>query len=389
MYVYGIILPMIISEVSAVLKKHIHYFDYLRIIAAISVVYMHIAAIPLRSTLNTNWHIINLFTSFAFTAVPLFFMMSGYLVLSDERTLDIKLLFKKRLPHLIVPLIAYTVIAIFWKLCRADDFSLSSFYTALISSLSQPAWVHFWYMYTLIALYCISPIICAALSKLDKNGHIFIICIIALISLRSALQAILPDSLDALLNLDIINKLTFFGGHLGTFILGYYLGRLERKIPMPLLILCACITLAVITFGTYHLTRQTGGYNQAFQNQSAGFEILLASCIFLIFKQSCDYECRILKYVPVIPLSLAIYLMHNIVISVLEHYKYITEIVTFFDTALITAIIFAISYFIAKTLASLPLLCFPITGLTFRSACSSCNWIYTFKNIFSKNTTSQ
>ena len=54
-------------------REHIFYFDYLRIIAALSVIYMHVAAVPLREEINIQWQMMNVCTSFAFTAVPLFF----------------------------------------------------------------------------------------------------------------------------------------------------------------------------------------------------------------------------------------------------------------------------------------------------------------------------
>lgn len=82
-------------------RDHIHYFDYLRIIAAISVIYMHVAAIPLRGAVNMQWQMLNVCTSFAFTAVPLFFMISGYLLLSDPKTKDISVLLRRRIPRLI------------------------------------------------------------------------------------------------------------------------------------------------------------------------------------------------------------------------------------------------------------------------------------------------
>ena len=97
-------------------KNHVYYFDFLRLISAIGVIYMHVAAGPLRKTINLGWHGMNIITCFAFTAVPLFIMMSGYLILNSEKTADISFLFKKRLPHLIVPLAGWTVVAVLWKM---------------------------------------------------------------------------------------------------------------------------------------------------------------------------------------------------------------------------------------------------------------------------------
>lgn len=40
-------------------REHIFYFDYLRIIAAISVIYMHVAALPLREGITMQWQMMN------------------------------------------------------------------------------------------------------------------------------------------------------------------------------------------------------------------------------------------------------------------------------------------------------------------------------------------
>ena len=46
--------------------------------------------------------------------------------------------------------------------------------------------------------------------------------------------------------IDIISKLTLLGGHLNTFILGYFLGNLKKKIPNWLLVLSGAIILSII-----------------------------------------------------------------------------------------------------------------------------------------------
>ena len=361
-------------------KSHVHYFDCLRLMAAIGVVYMHTAASPLRGGIDPGWHGMNILTSLAFTAVPLFFMMSGYLLLTSEKTADVSYLLKKRLPHLLVPLAGWTVVAVLWIAVLNRDFSAASIGGNLLSALHTPAWIHFWYMYTLIALYVISPILYGGLRTLDKTGHIFLFCLICLISVQAMVQTLFPA---LSLHIDLIDKLGMFGGTVALFLLGYYLGTLERKIPNWLLAAVALVTLVVIIVGTWQRSAQAGQYDAAFQNQGAGFEVLLAACIFLLCKQTCNRPGKFFRAVPVIPLSLAIYMMHNISLSMLEGKVLIT---TFWDTLWVTAVNLVLCFLVTKTVATVKPLCYLATGMTYDTACRSCNWIYTFRKLKSKKT---
>lgn len=363
-------------------REHIHYFDYLRVMAGIFVIYMHVAAGPLRREVNGEWMILNLLTSLCFTAVPLFLMMSGYLTLSSEKTMDTGHLLKKRLPRLIVPLFGWTVVILLWRMITAKQFSLKTLYEGLVSAISSPAGVHLWYMYTLIALTVISPILRGGLNALDKKGHILVFGIIAIISLRTMVMIFTPGWIDRILNLDVINQLTFFNGYLATYVLGYYLGNLKKKIPNWILILAIFVLLATVTVGTYCKTVATGEYNSTFQSQSRGFEVMLAAFIFLFFKQNCNKKSKVLSAIPVVPLSLAIYLMHNVLLSMMFSIGLKLDGVV--DVIGATLINFAVCFLTMKTVATVKPLCYLATGMTFREACESCNWVYTYRKIKGK-----
>ncbi len=363
-------------------RGHVFYFDYLRIIAAFFVVFMHVASGPLTRGINTDWHLTNILTSLSFSAVPLFFMMSGYLLLSSEKTEDVSVLFRKRLPRLILPLVFWTVFSVFYKLYLDSAITPIAVWRGLCSSLSSPAWVHLWYMYMLIAFYILSPFLRAAVANLRRGGHILLLSIIGLITLRSMLSALAPQRFAPFLNLDLINKLEFFGGHLATFVLGYYLGSLKKKIPNALLAALSIAVLAVIILGTYFISRSAGQYLQDFQRQSAGFEVLLAALIFLLFKQNTKREVASSTLSSLVALTLPIYLMHNFPLY------YINKIglgaVTFGDTFKLSVILFAASTLISMVLSSVPFLSFAATGIPFREASTSCNLVFMFKRIFKR-----
>ena len=335
-------------------RPHVDYFDGLRIFAALCVIFMHTAAGPLRAGVNTDWHLLNVCTSLAFTAVPLFFMMSGYLLMTSRKTADISVLLRHRLPRLVVPLAGWTVVAVLWQMFLAHTLTPGAIWAQLVTALHGPVMVHFWYLYTLIALYALSPI----------------------------LMTVLPDGAAQYVDLDIFDKLKIFGGHMATFVLGYLLGSYEKETPNWLLALGAVVLLAVISVGTWVRTVRTGEFNQSFQNQSAGFEIVLASCIFLLCKQTCNRPPRAwVKAVtgPVVALSMAIYLMHNIFLSML--FSVGVSVHSFGSTVGVTLLAFAACFVVTKTVATIRPLCYLATGKTYAEACRSCNWVYTFRRL--------
>ena len=140
--------------------------------------------------------------------------------------------------------------------------------------------------------------------------------------------------------------------------------------------------LAVISVGTWVRTVRTGEFNQSFQNQSAGFEIVLASCIFLLCKQTCNRPPRAwVKAVtgPVVALSMAVYLMHNIFLSML--FSVGVSVRSFGSTVGVTLLAFAACFVVTKTVATIRPLCYLATGKTYAEACRSCNWVYTFRRL--------
>lgn len=365
-------------------REHIYYFDYLRVFGCISVIFMHAASMPLRAGINTNWYVTNAFTCLGFTAVPLFFMMSGYLLMTSKKTEEMSVLVKKRLPRLIVPFIFWSFVAILWILYANDNMHLKPFMSEVVKSFSEPVMIHMWYMYTLIAIYLISPFLYAGIHNIKKEYHIVIFSIIVIVSAQAMLRALMPGPLKKLFMWDILSKMQFFGGHLCTFFLGYYLGMCKKKVPNKILILIATICFAVITIGTWFLTVKSGEFDQTFQVQSEGYEILFASCIFLLTKQNLNRTKKWVNVIikPLAGLSLPVYLCHNILLSIFAHYGIGGS--TFLNIIFLTIVTAVISFFIAKTMASIKPFCFLVNGVSFKTACKKLNWQYTFNWIRNK-----
>lgn len=362
-------------------REHIGYIDGLRLIAAAGVVYMHTAASGLRSGVNASWHGLNLLTSLAFSAVPLFFMISGYLLLTDEKTLDPAVLLRHRLPRLVIPLAGWTVVATLWDCIRARDISAAFWWPRLLNGLYSPVLVPYWFMYTLIAIYVLSPLLYGGVQALGRSGRRYLLALIALVSLRGLLRALLPDEADSFVNVDVLMKLQALGGYLLLFLLGYLLGTTERKFSTAGLIAAAVLTWAVICIGTWRLTVRSGSYNAAFQNQSAGPEVLLASCLFLLAKQAPARQRPWLG--SIVPLLFPTYLMHAVLLNMFCAVG--IQPVRFVGVVGATVLNLVICYLTLKTVATVKPICYLATGMTYEKACASCNWVYTARRLRARN----
>lgn len=360
-----------------------HYIDLLRVVSAAGVVFMHTAASGLRAGIlpdapyvTGGWHLMNLVTSFAFTAVPLFFMISGYLLLSNEKTRSVSYLFRRRIPRLLVPLAAWTLLTVVWQSVTSGG-GISGVLTGLRDALYAPAIPPLWFMYTLLALYLLSPFLYAGVHGIGPGGHRLVLGVIALVSLRTALTALLPAQWGQYLQFHIVNSLQSLGGNLLLMLLGWYLGNWKKCLPNGALLAAAVGTWLVITLGTYLRTRAYGYYDQTFQTQSAGFEVLLASCLFLLAKQNLDRPPKLARALAVSRLTYPIYLMHGLALLIM--YRLGFDPLDFPEIVASAAVVFILCWLLARTLASIKPLCYLFTGLRYDVSRQSCSWQYAFQ----------
>lgn len=364
-------------------REHVYYFDYLRIFAMSAVIFMHTAANPLRTGGGLSWRGLNAATSLCFSAVPLFLMMSGYLTLSQDTGGGdyIAGLYKRRLPRLVLPLCFWSVVAILWQSFLSGQWGLSAITGKLYSLLQGPVMTHFWYLYTLIPLFVISPFL-SGISRLGGGGRKLLLCLIAFCTAYTAGNEILALWGRGPVAFDFPAKLLEWGagGHLLSFLLGYLLGSSEKRAPNVLLIAAVSALLALISVGTRVLTEANGQYTQTLQSQSSGLEILLAAGIFLLFKNNLNRKCRACPGLlsSLTGLSLGIYLMHNILLSMFSSAGIVAK--NFGDTLLIAILNLTVCFVVLKTVATIKPLCYPAAGISFGTASGQCNWIFTWKN---------
>ena len=98
------------------MKSRIVWIDLIKVIATFSVIILHSSSGVVNQFLSIDraiWNIANIYDSMTRMSVPLFFMLSGALLL-NQRDEPLRLFFLKRFSKVVIPLIGFLI-------CLSED----------------------------------------------------------------------------------------------------------------------------------------------------------------------------------------------------------------------------------------------------------------------------
>jgi surface polysaccharide O-acyltransferase-like enzyme len=304
--------------------ERIEYLDVLRVLSMLSVVFLHTVAGTLRAGQGNAWHFANVLSSFMSTAVPLFFMISGALLLSSHKTTSLAFTLKTRLPRVLVPFLVWSLLAVFYYFYMFREpggaFDWSSAIDRLKNLPAQPVMIHLWFMYALIPLYIVSPLLKRLIDAIGRNLMLYLLGLWIFFSvLLPTLGAFAPGSIRPLFVLNGKFDVTFVAGYAGYFIAGYYLSTLKRPISRTLLASIVVVDTACISLGTWWETHSHGQYSESFKAYTGVFILILSCALFLLARELLrDHKLprparSVIGFLA--PLSFGVYLVHNFVVD--------------------------------------------------------------------------
>lgn len=290
------------------MKEREYTFDVLRVIAMIMVIIIHVSNVYTRSYnfIDTNSYLVSLiFNTISRISVPIFFMISGALLL--DRSFDFKK-YKKRIFKIILLIVVWDILYLIW-----EYYFLGVTYDKLYKLILEPYRAHLWFLYTIVILYVIQPLLKLILDKLNKPLKIVLFIIWLLLSTIS------------MYNLSIANIFTIFS-NIGFFILGKYLydyvsnDKRNNKKYTFIMVLLLIISFVESVYLNYTASLKFNMFYNLFFAYRTPF-IILAS--FIVFKLVYIY-CHNKKPKDIIllgsDLSLGVYLIHGMFLDVTTKY---------------------------------------------------------------------
>ena len=352
--------------------KHVRRldFDLIRVASMAAVVYLHTAAGGLRQSEDMAlWHLSNLLSSLAVAAVPLFFMISGALLLGSEKTDDPAYLLRRRLPRVAVPGLCWSLLVVggVW-LSQGGEAALLKLVNLPGISVITP----YWFLYALIPMYLLSPLLKRLTDHMEERHWRYLLGLWVVVTLGlNQLSRFLPDPWYALLRENQTLNVSLLEGYLGYFLLGAWLDRMERPPARRILLAAALGSWAVIALGTWGVFLVTGVYGEQFATYRGVFTMVLSASLFLLFRDAFRGRRSGRAAVLLSACSFGVYLAHPMAIELLQ--KLLGGGLTVPGQLAVWLLSLAGCILGVVLVSSVPGLCFLATGQRFQDACRESN----------------
>lgn len=341
-----------------------HWVDFVRASAIFFVVLLHSAApwvLRFGLTSDFNWQVGNIIDSLTRVAVPVFFMTTGYLLLT--RPISLKSYFNKRFRRIAVPWLVWSIIFLIYKKIRLDiPITISE---GFFEILNGDVYFHFWFLYTLIGLYLIIPVISWFIeSDPQKRSFYFLTVWFITASIIPMLNTLSKNIANH--ELAIAFDLRMFGGFSGYLIAGFLIGKFKPSKSQWVLFLgvfamSTIVTIVATSVGTYRLERLI----EYFYDYAAPNVILASFAAFAVLKRIgiaiSQNEKVSLIFSRIGFASLGIYLIHPIFINALNDGMFGPDLKFIVQNSALTipivaVITFFLSYIVVEVFLRIPVI---------------------------------
>lgn len=306
--------PAPVHSWNAVNNVHDSSLDGIRLIATLMVLLIHISGKGF-AELVAHWWAVNTYESVSRICVPLFFMTTGALLLSRTHSVMSVL---KRVWKVGLAVLAWSVIYIvYYQLHGAP----TSHWLATI--LKGPFVGHLWYLYTLIPLYFLIPVLAAFFKT--STRHLIVVVLVAGFLLSSVVPFVNRFAGITLIGVDV----SVFYIYPLYVLLGaclYRSARISTRVTFACLMIWGSAT-ALTAFFTWLYSKDRPVNTEIFYEYYAPLVVLSAFFAFLSIR---EITARFVEWQPLFikplklfgELSFGIYLIHPMIIWELDRRGY-------------------------------------------------------------------
>jgi surface polysaccharide O-acyltransferase-like enzyme len=264
----------------------------------------------------TCWGVVDTYQSLAAPlGVPLFLMLTGALLLQPGKTDSLSVFFKKRWARIGLPSLFWFAAYFAWDfLVQGIPFTAG----AIMQGILNGPYTQMWYMYVLVGLYLLTPILRIFMAHADQT------MIKYFVFLWVMGVAILPI-FDLLSPFQLNSNVFAMTGYVGFFVLGAYLSTVDmQRSKLSIFII---LGIALTAIGTYILAATIGGtemyfFQQYFSPTVILVAVMMFTLLFSVQPPSVQEDSNPSKAHKLIQLisqnTLGIFLIHVMIIESIQ-----------------------------------------------------------------------
>lgn len=308
--------------------NRILWVDILKILASIAVVVLHVASKNYMVTADRfQWEVFNFFDGLSRWSVPVFSMVTGIFLLKKDKVISIKDIYAKYVKRMLLVLIFWNILyAILYALeevLAGETFNIWDIFSSIFVSKAP----HLWYLYMLIGLYIVTPL----LKKIVESEKLmkYYLCLWVIFQIIIGSINMIPNISTFLESIIKDMYIYWTMGFTGYFILGYYLSQKHFQKKVLLFCIIVCILAGIITvLGTYLISVQTNTINTSLYSNFSVNIFVMSVTVFICTKSIVEKisisDKLAIRIQNLAKYSFGVYLIHPMLIAVFNRIGFST-----------------------------------------------------------------
>lgn len=300
-------------------KDRILYADVLRILTIYAVLVIHVCGVRWYTDfgVTNDWFVLNTFLSSLRWCIPVFFMLSGMIILDPNYNLPLKKLYSKSIPRLVCALVFWSLVYrilsplinfyINNKEINASDWE--RLYTEL---LYGTPWHHLWFMYAIIGIYVLAPLLRVFTANAEKKHYIYFLI------LYLVFGSIIPR-VNEMYNIQFNFGIYDLYSYTGYFIAGYFFGKFDlTKREKRILYTAGALYLIWTIYSSTSTALSVGAPVTHYFGNTYPNNMIMAYAIFVLTKNIFNNSPKLLQFTnnkhitSMANCGLGIYLVHDL-----------------------------------------------------------------------------
>lgn len=307
-------------------KKRYLSYDIVRIVALLMIVMVHVSAyivIFFPDTDKVEWLVGNIFNGISRAGVPLFILLSGALLLSEDRHMDARIFYKKNLFTMTLLaagwMIAYGLFyAVILPLMEGNPVHMMNFWGFIIE-FQGTEYPHLWYMLMVIGLYLMIPVLRLFVKRENKKYVQGLIIAAVIVQFAARTADFFTVNCDVGVS-TFLAKLHMepITGFIGYLLIGWYLNEYTlKKQSRILLYVLGAAAVVISTLVVYRTIVEIPEIRDYMYSELSLMAFVYGVALFVLIQSLCKEKttrCRLITTMS--DCTFGVYLFHIVILEI-------------------------------------------------------------------------